>query len=381
MFTPAQPVSAASGDGLIGSSVCQLDADAGRLTYRGYDVAELAEFASFEETAFLLVTGGWPSRQEAGAFRRAWSSAQKLPPTSRKWLRTLAPEADALAVVRTGVSSLTLEGPAPEYGSIVPAEATRLMARIPAIASELLRMRRGDDRKLAWGRQGVATGFLRATTGREPSAPVARAFDAALTLRADNELNPGTWAARVAASTGADLVACVTAGLGALAGPRHSGHTLAVAKLLDEVGTGDVRPGVEGLLQRTRKPAGFGHPVYKAEDPRTRVARELARAASEDEISRARFRLAAEVEEEVNRATGLYANVDYYLTVIYLAAGLPQAAFAPVFAISRCAGWIAHVLEQQRDPELIRPRARYVGPRSQQLPARRRPRPLDQTNT
>jgi citrate synthase len=382
MSTPAQPVSAASGDGLIASSVCHLDAEAGRLTYRGYDVAELAESAAFEETAFLLVTGGWPSRQETSAFRRAWAQAQKLPPASRKWLRGVPSEADGLAVVRTAVSALTLEGPAPESGGAVPAEAMRLMARIAAIAAEFLRLQRADDLKPAWGRQGVATGFLRVATGREPTAEAARAFDAALTLRADNELNPGTFAARVAASTGSDLVACVTAGLGALAGPKHSGHTLAVARLLDEAGRrGNVRAGIAEILQDTKKPAGFGHPVYKVEDPRTRVARQLARLASRDEASQARFSLAEEVEAEVHRATGLYANVDYYLTVIYLAAGLPRAAFAPVFAVSRCAGWIAHVLEQQRDPELIRPRARYEGPHSQHLPARRRARPIDQTTT
>lgn len=366
---------------MIASAICHLDAEAGRLTYRGYDVAELAEFGSFEETAFLLVTGGWPSRQEASAFGAAWRSAQRLPPASRRWLRSIMPEADVLAVVRTAVSALVLEGRAPEYGGAVPAEAVRLMARIPALAAEFLRLQRADDQKPAWGRHGVARGFLRVATGREPTATVVRAFDAALTLRADNELNPGTFAARVAASTGSDLVACVTAGLGALAGPRHSGHTLAVAALLEEAGQGDVRAGVEQIVQRTRKPAGFGHPVYRYEDPRTRVARAFARAASQDEASRARLRLAEAVEAEVNRLTGLYANVDYYLTVIYLAAGLPPAAFAPVFAMSRCPGWIAHVLEQQRHPELIRPRARYEGPLSQQLPARRRARPLDQTNT
>jgi citrate synthase len=218
----------------------------------------------------------------------------------------------------------------------------------------------------------VAAGFLRVATGVEPPDDLIRAFDGALILRADNELNPGTFAARVAASTGADLTSCVTSALGALAGPKHSGHTIAVARLLESIGDPrQAASAVSQALATTTKPAGFGHPVYKGEDPRTPMARRLAEmaalATSRDDL----FESAQAVEQEVHRQSGLYANVDYYLTVIYLAAGLPVAAFAPIFAMARTPGWIAHVLEQQEDPELIRPRARYEGERNQKLPARR----------
>lgn len=374
-----QGVPTAADGNLVRSSVCHLDADAGRLTYRGYDVATLARDATFEETAFLLVTGGWPSRHELGSFRRAWAGAGKLPPGTRKWLRGLPPEGDHLAVVRTAVSALSLEGPGRDAG-VVPAEALRIMARIPAIAAERLRLVRGEATRSGWGRQGVAAGFLRVATGREPTAAVARAFDAALTLRADNELNPGTFTARVAASTGSDVIACVTAALGALSGPRHSGHSPAVAGLLDEVG-GSIPEGVARALEGRRKLPGFGHPVYKGEDPRTEVARTMADAATQGESSRALFDRARRVEEEVHRLTGLHANVDYYLSVIYLAAGLPRPAFGLVFAMSRSPGWLAHIMEQQRDPDLIRPRARYEGPHSRQLPARRRGRSHQTTST
>jgi citrate synthase len=212
----------------------------------------------------------------------------------------------------------------------------------------------------------VAHGFLRVATGAEPPAELARAFDAALILRADNELNPGTYAARVAASTGADLTSCVTSAMGALAGPKHSGHTPAVARLLAEVGTPErAQAVVEKLAQGGKKPAGFGHPVYRGEDPRTPTARRLAEAACAATGTMDTFVLARALEEAIVRRTGLRANVDYYLTVVYLAAGLPVAAFAPLFAVARTSGWIAHVLEQARDPELIRPRATYVGPDEQ----------------
>lgn len=350
----------------IESAVCHLDAERGRLTYRGYDVNELALETTFEEVAFLLVAGTLPTKPDLKAFRAGWVAMQRLTPADRKWLRSVPLDADELVVLRTAVSGLTLTGPAeapPNSPVGISPEAMRLLAQVPALAAERMRLRRGGERGPAWGRQGVARGFLRVATGVEPPAELGRAFDAALILRADNELNPGTYAARVAASTGADLASCVTAAMGALAGPKHSGHTLAVARLLTEVGTPDRADAVvEKLAQASKKPAGFGHPVYQGEDPRTPTARRLAEQASQATGALAAFDLARAVEEAVVRSTGLRANVDYYLTVVYLAAGLPLSAFAPLFAVARTSGWIAHVLEQSRDPELIRPRASYAGP-------------------
>ena len=372
MTSPAEP---APDTGQLVSAVCHLDADRGRLTYRGYDVNELAEHATFEEVSFLLVAGALPSKAELTALRRGWVAAQRLTPAERRWLRAVPADADELVVLRTAVSGLSLAGPAAvtDAPALIPPEALRLLAKVPALAAERLRVRRSGGASPRWGRQGLAHGFLRVATGAEPPKEVARAFDAALTLRADNELNPGTFAARVAASTGADLTSCVTAAMGALAGPKHSGHTLAVARLLGEVRSSDRAAGVaEKLAQAGKKPAGFGHPVYRGEDPRTPTARRLAEAACGASGAMATFELARAVEVAVVHRTGLRANVDYYLTVVYIAAGLPIAAFAPVFAVARTSGWIAHVLEQSRDPELIRPRARYTGPVEQHFQDLRR---------
>ncbi len=346
------------------SGVCHLDADRGRLTYRGYDVNELAQRATFEQVAFLLVMGALPSRAELKAFQRAWFAAQRLSAVERRWLKSVPPDADELTVLRTVVSGLSLAASRPvEVPEGVSPDVLRLLAKVPTLVAERQRLRRSGDAGPVWGRQGVAHGFLRVATGVEPAAELVRAFDAALILRADNELNPGTYAARVAASTGADLTSCVTAAMGALSGPKHSGHTPAVARLLAEVGTPDRAHGVvEKLAQGARKPAGFGHPVYRGEDPRTPTARRLAEAACRATGATAIFEVAQAVEAAVGSRTGLRANVDYYLTVVYLAAGMPPASFAPLFAVARTPGWIAHALEQSRDPELIRPRARYAGP-------------------
>jgi citrate synthase len=237
------------------------------------------------------------------------------------------------------------------------------------IAAEWLRMVRGGG-AVRWGRDGVAAGFLRVATGQEPSAELVRAFDGALTLRADNELNPGTFAARVAASTGGDLVSCVVAALGALAGPRHSGHTVAVARLLAAAEQHGPAAAVQAALAHAPKPAGFGHPVYRGEDPRTPVARQLSKLAADNTGRRELHALAEAVEAEVQRRASLAANVDYYLTVIYLAGGLPVPAFGSVFAVARMPGWIAHILEQRQEPDLIRPRAVYVGQPGRRHPAR-----------
>jgi len=357
--------------GQLLSAVCHLDAEHGRLTYRGYDVNELAEHATFEQVAFLLVAGVLPSRPELKAFRRSWTAVQRLSPAERRWLRSVPLDADELVVLRTAVSGLSLAGlatAASEAPAGISPEALQLLAKVPTLVAERQRLRRGGTAAPAWGRQGVAHGFLRVATGAEPPAGLVRAFDAALILRADNELNPGTYAARVAASTGADLTSCVTAAMGALAGPKHSGHTLAVARLLAEVGMPDRADAVVArLVEGSKKPAGFGHPVYRGEDPRTPTARRLAEAACVATGAMATYEVAQAVEAAVGRRTGFRANVDYYLTVVYLAAGLPPASFAPLFAVARTSGWIAHALEQSRDPELIRPRARYAGPEEQHL--------------
>ena len=344
---------------VIRSEVCHLDAERGRLTYRGYDVVELAERSSFEETAFLLVAGQLPSGSELREFRRELALRGKPSSDERRWLAKAPAEADELAVLRTAVSGLGLQPVSGGAVAGIPAAAMLLLAKVPAFVGERLRLR-GTGAKPR-GRVTIAAGLLTSLRGDAP-AELERALDAALVLRAENELNPGTFAVRVAASTGADLVSAVTSGFGALAGPRHSAHSSNVRTLLEDVGEPSRAPAVVGAqLAAGQKPAGFGHPVYRGEDPRTAVARRLAEAACSAAGRSDWFALARAVEDAVAAHSELRANVDYYLTSIYVACGFPPAAFAPLFAVARTAGWLAHALEQARDPELIRPRAAYVG--------------------
>jgi citrate synthase len=345
-------------DGAIAadSSICLLSAADNRLAYRGFDVADLARRGTYEETAFLLLQGRLPDRAALREFTRQLRSAQQLPRDIVTLLRRAAPGGDPMAVLRTAVSALGV----PVHEAAPRAQATALVAQLPPLVATIHRVRRGE-RLLAPKRGlGVAAGFLYLLHGRELEPELVRAFDAALTLRADNELNPSTFAARVAAATKADVHGCVTAALSALAGPQHGGHSLGAYRLLEEIGTpARVEQVIAERLGAGGVPA-FGHPVYQ-EDPRTPPMREAAAAACEVARCGDWFGLARAVEERVRSVTGKYPNVDFYLAPLYHALGIPPELFTPVFAVGRISGWAAHILEQYEQPGLIRPRAAYVG--------------------
>lgn len=360
----ASPVTAPQLDGVVAteSSICFLSADDNRLAYRGYDVVDLARRATYEETAFLLLAGRLPTRAELRDFARSLKGFLKLPRPVLKIARDAA-GADPMTALRTAVSALGLEPVGGQGPAGLPAEGVALVARVPALVATLYRLKRGE-RPLA-PRRGLnlAANLLYLLHGREPKAEVARAFDAALILRADNELNPSTFAARVAAATKADLAGCVTAALAALAGPRHGGHSLAVYRLLEQVGTPErVDEVVRERLAGSRGFPGFGHPVYRGEDPRTAAMREAAESAAAAAGRPEWMTLARAVEARVHDETGLHPNVDFYLAPLYRALEIPPELFTPLFAAARISGWVAHVLEQYAQEGLIRPRAAYVGP-------------------
>jgi citrate synthase len=351
-------------DGAIAadSSICLLSAGDNRLAYRGYDVAELARRATYEETAFLLLQGRLPDRAALREFTRQLRSAQRVPRDVVTFIRRTPADSDPMAVLRTAVSGLGLSArEAPPF-----AAATALVAQLPALVAAMHRVHHGQ-RPLAPKRGlGIAAGFLYLMHGREAEPEMVRAFDAALTLRADNELNPSTFAARVAAATRADVHACVTAALAALAGSQHGGHSLSAFRLLEEIGSlSRVEAVVAERLAGSGVPA-FGHPVYR-EDPRTPPMREAAAAACEVARCGEWFGLARAVEERVRAVTGKFPNVDFYLAPLFKALRIPPELFTAVFAVGRISGWAAHILEQYGQPGLIRPRAAYVGPEHEEF--------------
>jgi citrate synthase len=363
-------------DGVVAtqSSICLLSAEDNRLAYRGYDVAELAEKASYEEIAYLLLAGQLPARDELDRFVLELRARHKLPRRVLRLLRDAGPGADPMVLLRTAVSALGLEATTPPEGISIPAPALDLMAQMPTLVAAIHRVARGDKPLTPRRSLGLAANLLFLLKGERPARELARSFEVGLSLRADNELNPSTFAARVAAATKADLHGCITAALAALAGPLHGGHALAVYRLLDEIASEDrVNLVVDARLGMGKAFPGFGHPVYRGEDPRTAAMRRAAEKAAAAAGERRWIELAQAVEARVRSASGRHPNVDFYLAPLYRAVGIPPELFSAVFAVARIPGWLAHAIEQQSQEGLIRPRAAYVGPRRQEyVPLRRR---------
>ncbi len=364
------PASSAATVGLdhvfaLQSSICQLSAEDGRLAYRGYDVRTLGEESTFEETAALLVQGALPTGAELRVFTTELRARQKLSLVGTRTLKALPANTSAMDALRAVLSTLAAEQPVklPPSREDARDQALRLVAVTPTIVAAHHRLRSGEKPILPKKSVGFAANFLSMLQGAAPDPDAARALDIALILRAENELNPSTFAARVTASTGADVCGSVIAALSALAGPRHGWHTRNVLAALEEIGAAaQVEGWVRERLARQAKVPGFGHQVYRGEDPRTTLLRglaerECARAGLED-----LYQTARQLEVVALRETGQHAIVDFYLAPLYRAVGIPVELFTAVFAISRMPGWTAHVIEQYQDDKLIRPRAEYIGP-------------------
>jgi 2-methylcitrate synthase len=350
---------------VLQSSVCRLSAEDGRLWYRGYDTRELGEHSNYLETAFLLIQGHLPTSVELRAFTGELRAQQKLSPGGLRVLKMLPPGADAMASLRAALAVLALEHPValPPSHADALAQGIRLVAATPTLVAAFHRLRTGQKPVLPRKSLSYAANFLTMLTGTPPAPESERALDIAMILRADNELNPSTFAARVTASTGADVFDSVIAGLSALAGPRHGWHTRNVLTALEDIGAPErVEGWVRERAAAKQKIAGFGHPVYQGEDPRTSVLRALAEAQCQRGGLWPLFRTAQELEATVVRETGQHPIVDFYLAPLYRALGIPADLFTAVFAVSRMSGWVAHILEQYGNDKMLRPRAEYIGP-------------------
>ncbi|HYK92687.1 MAG TPA: citrate/2-methylcitrate synthase [Thermoplasmata archaeon] len=346
------------------SSICFIDGRGGRLIYQGYDIRDLAANSTFEEVAYLLWYGRLPTEKQLSDLRIRLSGLRTLPSQVVEILDRIPKESNPMDVLRTAVSAIAVFEPAetkPGPSSIGGAQ--RLTAVIPSILGYLNRRRMGlpplDDRPelphAAW--------ILEAIRGQAPTELEARALDVALILHADHELNASTFAARVTASTLSDLYSAITSAIGTLKGPLHGGANERVMELLDEAATVDRVEGVvRAKLARHERIMGFGHRVYKVEDPRATILREWSRRVGEAKGNLTYYHLLRKLEEVVHAEKGLYPNVDLYSGSVYTLLGIPKDLFTPLFAASRVAGWTAHVLEEYQDLRLIRPTAHYVGP-------------------
>ena len=338
----------------------------GRLVYRGYDIHELAGKASFEEVAYLLWRGRLPSPAELDDLRGRLGTNRELPEAVVATLRALPADAEPMDALRTGVSALG----ASAHGLFddVPDldEAIALAARVPTILATFFRLRQGQEPIAPRPDLNTAQSYLYQLFGREPEPRHWRPLDVYLVLLADHGMNASTFTARVIASTQSDLCSAITGAVGALKGPLHGGAPSKVLDMLNAIGTVEnVEPWLTAALDRGDRLMGFGHRVYKAEDPRAEILRGMAEEASDPgfyALSKTTEERALALLEERKPGRRLYTNVEFYSAAVLAAVGLPGDMFTPTFAVSRSVGWSAHVLEQVANNRLIRPQSEFVGP-------------------
>ena len=367
MTTSASAAAGLEGVVATASNICYLDGQRGVLAYCGYDIHDLADAATFEEVCYLLWHRRLPTRAELGDLKTEFARARALPESVVRIMRSLPP-GDTMDAVRTLVTILAHYDP--DAGDDSPAasrrKAVRLTAQLGTLVAALGRLAAAGAPVPPDPVLGHAANFLYMLTGERPSALAARAFDVALILHADHELNASTFAARVAAATLSDLHSTIVTGVATLKGRLHGGANAEVMKMLTAIGEGaedaQVVATIQGMLANKQRVPGFGHRVYRTEDPRATHLRQMSRDLGRQAGNTRWFEISQRIEAVMKAETRIDANVDFYSASTYHALGIPVELFTPIFAVSRVAGWTAHVLEQYENNRLIRPRAEYIGP-------------------
>jgi citrate synthase len=348
------------------SAICYIDGKNGILAYRGIDIHDLADHATFEEVTYLLWHGTLPTRKELADFSLQLVRERKLDAQIISFLRQVPKHALPMDVMRTIVSALSFFDPEEKVNTKEANyhKSQRLFSQVGLIVASYDRIRKGlpliePDRSLSY-----SGNFLLMLNGERPSETAIRALDTSMILTADHEWNASTFAARVTAATLSDMHSAVTSGIGALKGPLHGGANEAVMKLLQEINERGADPVeyVKGMMQQKIKIPGFGHRVYTTEDPRATHLRLMSRDLGYSSGKPKWYDDSKAIEEFINAEKKLNANVDFYSASVYHMLGIDVDLFTPLFVMSRTAGWTAHVMEQLSDNRLIRPRAEYIGP-------------------
>jgi citrate synthase len=348
------------------SSVGDVDGINGVLIYQGYNIHDLAEHSTFEEVVFLLWHGRLPTGEELESLRRSLSENQTIPNEVMTLIGQFPRDAEPMDSLRTAVSALAFYDPQSRDLSREGAlkTATKLTAQFPVLVAAIERLRKGQEPIAPKPGLGIASNFLYMLRGEEPSEREAHIMDVCLILHADHELNASTFTARVVAGTLADMYGSVTAAIAALSGPLHGGANTNVMKMLLEIGTPERAEGwLRDALAQKKKVMGFGHRVYRTEDPRSTWLRKFSKEMGEASGQTQWFTILETLRDMMFREKKLYPNVDYYSGSAYYLMGIPLDLFTPIFAVSRISGWTAHILEQYANNRLIRPRAEYTGPR------------------
>lgn len=363
-----------AGKGLEGiiaaqSSVCFIDGDKGILRYRGYEISDLAVNSTFEEVVYLLWNGDLPNKAQLAEFKKSIAAETKLPPQVIEHLRSIPGDVHPMAALRSAFSLLGhYDADAEAKADDMPVarrKAIRIQAQIGLLVGAWHRIRTGKPVVEPRPELSIAANFLLALNGEAPTAAAEKIFDQCLTLHADHELNASTFACRVIAATLADAHSALTGGIGALKGPLHGGANTAVMMMLYEIekegGIEKADGWVKNALDQKKKISGFGHRVYRTDDPRATMLKKLSGDLAKSTGDSKWFDLSEAVEAAFKKYKNLPANVDFYSASTYTMLGIPADMFTPIFAVSRASGWLAHVLEQYSDNRLIRPRAEYTG--------------------
>jgi citrate synthase len=349
------------------TSISDIDVENSRLLYSGYDVTELAAHSSFEEVVHLLHHRELPTPTQLEDLEVAIIKDRELDDFTKRLLVTLASTSSPMSMLRTLVSAASAHDP---DGWVLSTDdeanmrkAIRLVARLPQMIAGYERLRNGKWPVEPNPALNHAANMLYVLTGEVPSIEDARIMDQCLVLHADHTMNASTFAARVTAATLSDIHSAMTSAIATLKGPLHGGANEQVFEMVLRIGSVDaVEENIKGRLSRKEKIMGFGHRVYKKEDPRATVLRALARDLGERKGDLKWYDISERIYEVVHKEKGLYPNVDFYAAAVYHYLGIPKRLFTPVFAAARIAGWTAHVREQLGANRLIRPDSEYIGP-------------------
>jgi citrate synthase len=346
------------------TAISYVDGDSGKLHYRGYEIDELAGRVCFEEVVHLLWLGSLPGAEALQELRGELTGDMRLPQQVYEMIRLAPPNADPMVVLRTAVSALDIFDPDTGRNSEAAnlRKGKRLLAQVATIVASLHQLRSGGAVRSADRGLDFAGNVLYMFLGRVPDELERAVFDTLLVLHADHGLAASTFAARVTVSTLAGMHSAITAGLANLNGPLHGGANRKVIEMLEEIGGPErVDAYIDGMLATGQRIMGFGHRVYKTEDPRSRYLRRFAEELPRREGRGHLLEVSHRIERRVFERKGIYPNVDFYSAAVQEALGIPKEYFTCVFAVARTAGWVAHVMEQFRDNRLIRPTSKYVG--------------------